>query len=65
MVNKATIHPPVPMQKALRGKIAYDREKCIGCGICETICPVRVIQLYQPAGEETNNIRMYVVRHAF
>ncbi len=63
--GKAAIHPPVPAPKDLRGKIAYDREKCIGCGICETVCPARVIQLYQPEGEEKKKIRMYVARCTF
>ena len=50
--GQAAIHPPIPTPKDLRGKIAYDREKCIGCGLCVRVCPASVIQLYVPEGEE-------------
>ncbi len=63
--GQAAIHPPVPTPKDLRGKIAYDRETCIGCGLCEKVCPARVIELYKPEGEEKNKIRMYVARCTF
>jgi len=63
--GKATIHPPVPVPDDLRGKIAYDREKCIGCGLCVRVCPASVIELYKPDGEEKNKIRMYVARCTF
>jgi len=63
--GKAQIHPPIPVPEDLRGKIVYDREKCIGCGLCETVCPARVIELYTPEGEEKKKIRMYVARCTF
>jgi formate hydrogenlyase subunit 6/NADH:ubiquinone oxidoreductase subunit I len=63
--GKAQINPPIPVPKDLRGKIAYDREKCIGCGLCETVCPARVIELYTPQGEEKKKIRMYIARCTF
>ena len=63
--GKAQINPPVPTPKDLRGKIAYDREKCIGCGLCVRVCPASVIQLLEPVGEEKAKIRMYVARCAF
>ncbi len=59
--GKATLHPPVPAPADLRGKIAYDREKCIGCQLCVRVCPAQVIQFLP----ETKKIRMYVARCTF
>jgi len=64
-MGQAEIHPPVPTPKDLRGKIGYDRDKCIGCGLCARVCPASVIELYKPEGEEKNKIRMYVARCTF
>jgi formate hydrogenlyase subunit 6/NADH:ubiquinone oxidoreductase subunit I len=63
--GQVAIHPPIPTPKDLRGKIAYDREKCIGCGLCVRVCPASVIELYKPEGEEKSKIRMYVARCTF
>ncbi|MBW2967600.1 4Fe-4S dicluster domain-containing protein [Candidatus Woesearchaeota archaeon] len=30
---------PVPVPDDFRGKIKYDRKKCIGCKQCITVCP--------------------------
>jgi NAD(P)H-quinone oxidoreductase subunit I len=59
--GKATIHPPVPAPSDLRGKIAYDREKCIGCRMCIRVCPANVIEFLS----EEKKIRMYVARCTF
>jgi formate hydrogenlyase subunit 6/NADH:ubiquinone oxidoreductase subunit I len=59
--GKAAIHPPVPVPKDLRGKIAYDREKCIGCQLCIRVCPASVIEFLP----ENKKIRMYVARCTF
>jgi formate hydrogenlyase subunit 6/NADH:ubiquinone oxidoreductase subunit I len=59
--GKATIHPPVPTPGDLRGKIAYDREKCIGCQLCVRVCPASVIRFLA----EEKKIRMYVARCTF
>jgi len=63
--GQAAIHPPVAVPQDLRGKIAYDRDRCIGCGLCARVCPASVIELYKPEGEEKNKIRMYVARCTF
>jgi len=63
--GQAAIHPPIPTPKDLRGKIAYDRERCIGCALCERVCPASVIEMYTPEGEEKKKIRMYVARCTF
>jgi len=59
--GRASIHPPVPTPTDLRGKIAYDREKCIGCQLCLRVCPASVIRFLP----EEKKIRMYVARCTF
>ena len=59
--GQAAIHPPVPAPADLRGKIAFDREKCIGCQQCIRVCPAQVIEFLP----EEKKIRMYVARCTF
>lgn len=59
--GKARICPPVPVPPRFRGKIAYDREKCIGCQLCIRVCPAKVIE-FKP---EVKKIRMHVARCTF
>jgi len=59
--GKAAIHPPVPAPQDLRGKITYDRDKCIGCQLCIRVCPANVIEFLP----EDKKIRMYVARCTF
>ena len=37
------IHTP----DGLRGKIEFDREKCIGCQLCCRVCPAKAIEVIQ------------------
>jgi len=59
--GKATLIPPVPVPEKFRGKIAYDRETCIGCQLCIRVCPAQVIK-FKP---EDKKIRMHVARCTF
>jgi formate hydrogenlyase subunit 6/NADH:ubiquinone oxidoreductase subunit I len=34
-----------PAPKGFRGKIVYDRDKCIGCGLCVRFCPSLTIKM--------------------
>ncbi|GHS87683.1 hypothetical protein AGMMS49957_08000 [Synergistales bacterium] len=39
LANPDAINPPVPVGKRFRGKLTYDRAKCIGCKLCMKVCP--------------------------
>ncbi len=41
--GKAKLNPPVPVPENFRGKIAYDKNKCIGCQLCVKVCPANAV----------------------
>lgn len=63
--GKAAIVPPVESPAGQRGKIAYNRAVCNGCGLCMKVCPAHAIeQVVHPAAAEgerpQKRIRIYV-----
>jgi len=42
--GKAQLIPPVEVPEGFRGKIQYDKEKCIGCKLCMKVCPCSAIE---------------------
>jgi NAD(P)H-quinone oxidoreductase subunit I len=55
------LHPPVALPPRFRGKIAYDRENCIGCQLCYKICPTRAIE-WLP---EEKKVKVFISRCCF
>jgi formate hydrogenlyase subunit 6/NADH:ubiquinone oxidoreductase subunit I len=39
--------PPVPVGERFRGRLNYDRSKCIGCRLCIKVCPANATD-YRP-----------------
>ena len=37
--NPEALVPPVTVGKRFRGRLNYDRAKCIGCKLCMKVCP--------------------------
>jgi len=59
--GNASIIPPVETPPGFRGKIQYDKEKCIGCKLCIKVCPCAAIE-YK---EKEKKIKIYVSRCCF
>jgi formate hydrogenlyase subunit 6/NADH:ubiquinone oxidoreductase subunit I len=59
--QEVKLHPPVALPPRFRGKIAYDRENCIGCQQCYKICPTRAIE-WLP---EEKKVKVFISRCCF
>jgi len=59
--GKAKIIPPVETPEGFRGKIVYDKEKCIGCKLCIKVCPTNAIEFK----EKEKKIKIYLSRCCF
>lgn len=59
--GKVQINPPVETPKGFRGKIKYEKEKCIGCKLCIRVCPCGAIEFK----EKEKKIKIYLARCCF
>ena len=59
--QEVKLHPPIEVPPRFRGKIAYDRENCIGCQQCYKICPTKAIE-WLP---EEKKVKVFVSRCCF
>ena len=55
------IIPPINVPQGFRGKIQYDKEKCIGCKLCIKVCPSEAIEFK----ESDKKIKIYLARCTF
>ncbi len=62
-LEKGKINPPVPVPPKFRGKLEYNRDTCVGCGLCAKVCPANAIEM---VGEPPNRkIRVFISRCTF
>jgi formate hydrogenlyase subunit 6/NADH:ubiquinone oxidoreductase subunit I len=59
--GKAVILPPIAPPKGMRGKIDYNKQKCIGCKLCTQVCPARAV-VFIP---EKKKVKFHVDRCTF
>lgn len=59
--GKAKINPPIETPENFRGKIKYDKEKCIGCKLCIKVCPSGTIE-FKP---DEKKVKFYLARCTF
>jgi len=59
--GKAKLIPPIATPDGFRGKIKYDKEKCIGCKLCIKVCPCGAIEFK----EKEKKVKIYLSRCCF
>jgi len=59
--GKAHMIPPIETPKGFRGKIQYEKDKCIGCQLCIKVCPSGAIE-FKP---KEKKIKIYLARCTF
>jgi len=59
--GEAKINPPIPTPPKFRGRLAYNRAKCIMCRQCVRVCPTAALEV----DEKGNRIKHHVSRCCF
>jgi len=59
--GKLKMVPPIPVPPEFRGKIAFDKENCIGCQLCIRVCPAKAIEFIA----EEKKVKIFVSRCCF
>ena len=57
----AKINPPIKTPKGFRGRMAYERDKCIKCKQCIRVCPTGALEI----DEKDGKIKHHVARCCF
>ena len=45
--GEVKLNPPVPVPERFRGKIGYDKKRCIGCKLCIRVCPAACFDYFE------------------
>lgn len=59
--GEAELNPPIETPPDFRGKLTYDKETCIGCEQCVSVCPSKAIKFK----EDEEKIKIYIARCTF
>jgi formate hydrogenlyase subunit 6/NADH:ubiquinone oxidoreductase subunit I len=59
--DSSILIPPVAVPDRFRGKIAYDRDTCIGCKLCIRVCPTKAIEFIP----EDKKVKIFISRCCF
>ena len=60
--GKAKLNSPVEVPAGFRGKLVYEKDKCIGCFSCTRVCPSKAIV---PHPTEARKVIHYAARCTF
>jgi len=60
LLESGNIHGPVPVYEGYRGRLAFDYDKCVGCGLCERVCPANAIEFYPVNVNEKKSKRLVI-----
>lgn len=45
--GKVKVNPPVQTPEGFRGRVKYDKKRCIGCRLCTTVCPSQAVVFHE------------------
>jgi len=58
--------PPIPVPPNFRGKIAYYKDRCNGCGLCVSICPTKAIEwVSEEVEKKDRKLKVFISRCCF